>query len=90
MRNILPANIVDRKDKLGHSIPLKNWIRDNKKVKEFVLDHVFDAVIVKRGYFNKKFIDILTKDHMAKRRNNSHRLWALTVLEIWLREHFDK
>ena len=34
----LPHEIVYRKDKLGHSIPLKNWIRDNKHVREFVGD----------------------------------------------------
>ena len=89
MENTLPHNIVYRKDKLGHSIPLKNWIRDNKQVREFVLDLVSKDTVKKRDLFDYRYVEKLTEDHLTKKRNNSHRLWALAVLELWLREHYD-
>jgi asparagine synthase (glutamine-hydrolysing) len=89
MEKVLPHKIIYRKDKLGHSIPLKNWIRENKQVGDFILDHVSTAVIKKRGYFNPERVDNLIDEHINKRRNNSHRLWALAVLEMWFRENLD-
>jgi len=90
MENLLPDEIVHRKDKLGHSIPLKNWMRKDERVKEFIMDYVSDAAIKQRGLFNPRFVEKMIKQHHKKRRNNSHRIWALAVLEMWLQEHFDK
>ncbi len=89
MEGVLPDTIIYRKDKLGHSIPLKNWIRDDRKVKEMVLDYVSGDTLRRRGLFRPEHIAALTNDHMAKRRNNSHRLWTLAVLEMWLRHNLD-
>lgn len=90
MEGILPDTIIYRKDKLGHSIPLKNWIREDRQVREMILDHVSEAVIKKRGLFKEKFITGLVNDHLAKRRNNSHRLWTLAVLEMWFQSTLDE
>jgi len=90
MEGVLPHGIIYRKDKLGHSIPMKNWIRDDKKIREMILDHVSPAVIKKRGLFDGDIITQMTNDHLSKRRNNSHRLWALAVLEMWMHHFIDK
>jgi len=87
MEPVLPHKIVHREDKLGHSIPLKNWLRDKPQVKEFILDHLSEETIRKRGYFNVSYISGLINEHMSMKRNNSHRLWTLAVLEMWLRQH---
>ena len=89
MEKKLPRDIVYRKDKLGHSIPLKNWMRDNEEVKNFILDYISEQTIRKRDIFQYKYINQLVEDHLHKKRNNSHRIWGLTVLEMWLQEHFD-
>ena len=89
MKDILPREIVFRKDKLGHSIPLKNWMRDDKRVRSFIMDSLSEQKIKRRGYFNEKAVLTLIRDHINKTKNNSHRLWALLVLELWLSEHFD-
>ncbi len=89
MEGVLPHGIIYRKDKLGHSIPMKNWIRDDRKIREMILDHVSPAVIEKRGLFNGDMISTMINDHLAKRRNNSHRLWALAVLEMWMHHFMD-
>lgn len=87
MEPILPEKIVYRKDKLGHSIPLKNWMRDVPKVREFILDHLSEEAVSRRGYFDSKVINRMINEHMRKQTNHSHRLWTLAVLEMWFRAH---
>ena len=89
MEKILPREIVHRKDKLGHSIPLKNWIREKKEVRDFVLDYLTETTVHNRGFFHYSYVKKLIDEHMRKERNNSHRIWGLAVLEMWLREHYD-
>ncbi len=89
MEPVLPHSIIYRKDKLGHSIPLKNWIRDDDRVREMILDHVSGETISRRGLFKTDTIAKMTNDHLSKKSNHSHRLWTLAVMEMWLRHHFD-
>ena len=89
MEPVLPREIVYREDKLGHSIPLKNWMRDNPRVREFVLDYLSPSVVRRRGFFSTEYINELVRQHMDKRRNNSHRLWTLAVLEMWYQKVID-
>jgi asparagine synthase (glutamine-hydrolysing) len=84
MEGVLPDEIVHRKDKLGHSIPLKNWLRDDANVKSFVHDTLFADGLNERGIVDGKYVARLWDEHQKYRQNNSHRLWSLTVLELWL------
>jgi len=84
MEPVLPLEIVHRKDKLGHSIPFKTWLRSNSAVKGLVEDVLSESSIKKRGLFKYEYVRGLWQDHQARRRNNSHRLRALTVLELWM------
>ena len=84
MEGILPDEIVHRPDKLGHSIPFKNWLRTDRTVKGFVQDVLSPAKLKARGLVNPSYVQHLWDDHQACRQNHSHRLWALAVLELWL------
>ena len=81
---LLPHEIVHRKDKLGHSIPLKNWMRDDAKVKNFMLDLLSEENIKTRGWFDASIVQNMISEHMERRVNHSHRLWALMILELWM------
>ena len=89
MTGILPDEIVFRKDKLGHSVPMKNWMRDLEVVKKMMRDVLSEEAIKRRGYFNFQAVEQMIKQHLSKTHNHSHRLWALMVLELWLRKNFD-
>ena len=89
MNGILPDEIVFRKGKLGHSIPLKNWMRDHSRVKAFMMDLLSQETMNKRHIFNGGTVAKYIQDHLSCKRNNSHRLWALMVLELWLQKHWD-
>jgi asparagine synthase (glutamine-hydrolysing) len=84
MQGVLPDEIIQRKDKLGHSIPLKNWLRSEATVKSFVRDTLSKNRLQKRGLVDHKYVESLWQNHQSYRQNNSHRLWSLTVLESWL------
>ena len=90
MTGVLPDEIVFRKDKLGHSVPMKNWMRESSELKSLINDVLSEKNIKKRGFFKPQYIKKMIEDHQAKKVNNSHRIWALVVLELWLQKHFDK
>jgi asparagine synthase (glutamine-hydrolysing) len=86
---MLPEAIAHRQDKLGHSVPLKNWLREDEQAQRFVFDQLGDAGLGARGLVRREGVQRLIDDHLSKRRNNSHRLWTLTVLELWMQHHLD-
>lgn len=87
MEGILPDAIVHRKDKLGHSVPFKNWIRDAETVQGLIRDVLSEESVRERGLFNAPVIRSMIGQHLRKTHNHSHRLWALVVLELWMRKH---
>jgi len=85
----LPYEIVYRKDKLGHSIPLKNWIRHHPKVRSFFYDMLSPSRIRNQGLFRPESVQRMLSEHVEARENHSHRLWALIVLECWLKKRWE-
>jgi len=66
---------------------MKNWIRESSIVRELILDTLSESNIKRRGYFDYNFIQKLIDEHLRKVHNHSHRLWGLTVLELWLQKN---
>lgn len=84
MLKFLPKNIIQRK-KQGFSFPIKNWLRD--ELKDYMIDLLNNSEIIKK-YFNIYYMNKLINQHIRGTHNHSHRLWALTTLEIWHRRFF--
>ncbi|HWW20266.1 MAG TPA: asparagine synthase-related protein, partial [Steroidobacteraceae bacterium] len=89
MEGILPDVINHRKDKLGHSVPLKNWLRTTGKLGQEVYATLTSPQMRDRGLVQPEAVTRLWDEHLARRENHSHRLWSLFVLEHWLRRRFD-
>jgi len=87
MRRHLPSKVIS-KPKEGFSSPVKNWMRD--ELKPLMLELLSSQNIKKRGFFNEAYIQSLVKEHLSKRDDHSHRLWALLVFELWAQEWLDK
>jgi asparagine synthase (glutamine-hydrolysing) len=85
MEGILPDIINHRKDKLGLSIPLKNWLRQPGPLAARVAEVCSPAALRARGLFRPEAVARLFAEHRTRRHNHSHRLWALYVLELWFR-----
>lgn len=89
LENVVPREILYDRPKLGHSVPMKNWLRDDAKVRGWVADVLSDGAFKRRGLFRPAYVGRMVDEHMRKRDNHSHRLWGLMVLEFWLRQCFD-
>ena len=89
MKGVLPDVVNQRQDKLGHSVPLKNWLRTGSTLNQRVEDTLSRSNVERRGLFRFEEVERLRAEHSERRHNHSHRLWALFVLEHWLCAHFD-
>jgi asparagine synthase (glutamine-hydrolysing) len=85
LEKVLPREILYGRPKLGHSVPMKNWLRERAEVRAFVADVLSDKSFKDRGFFHMHGVQRLLDEHLRKTHNHSHRLWGLVVLELWLR-----
>jgi asparagine synthase (glutamine-hydrolysing) len=84
IKNILPANIYHRKDKMGFPVPLHLWAKNNAGA--FFRDVLLSKTCRERGLFNTQEIEKLIENENAFGR----RLWGLLCLELWFRTFIDK
>ncbi len=89
MTGILPDEIVFRKDKMGHNVPMKNWMRNTDTFRELFNDVLSEAAINRRGLFRPDVVQTMLDMHLQKKKDYSHRLYAMLVLELWLRKNVD-
>jgi asparagine synthase (glutamine-hydrolysing) len=82
----LPPEVLAR-GKTGFGIPLAAWFRGELQplARELLLDERARA----RGWFRPEAVEGLLADHAAGRADNGHRLWTLTMLELWQRTHVE-
>lgn len=73
---------VQKRDKRGFSIPIKNWIKG--ELKPMMMDLLDSSRIRNQGIFNSDFIDKLVDEHNRNIENHSHKLWALMVFQKWI------
>jgi asparagine synthase (glutamine-hydrolysing) len=79
----LPPELLTR-PKRGFGVPLSLWFRG--PLKSFLWDHLRSAEFRGRGITSAGFVDHLLEEHDRGRRDNSHWLWMLLMLELWFRE----
>ncbi|MDZ7267389.1 MAG: asparagine synthase C-terminal domain-containing protein [candidate division KSB1 bacterium] len=90
MAGELPDEIVFRKDKLGHSVPMKNWMRESAVIQNLFHEYLSPEQVKRRGFFDHRYIAQLIREHRSKAHNHSHRLWGLLMFELWCRAHLDR
>ncbi len=86
----IPDKILFDRPKLGHSVPLKNWLRNSPQLREWVVDLLSSSAFCGRDLFQASFVQKLIQEHLGLIHNHSHRLWALVVLESWLQQNLDE
>jgi asparagine synthase (glutamine-hydrolysing) len=78
----LPPAVLKRK-KMGFGVPLSVWFRG--PLREFLWDHLTGSVFLNRGIVSPDFLESMLREHQSGRRNNSHWLGLLLMLELWFR-----
>ena len=80
--HLLPREVFTRK-KMGFGVPLDTWFRSD--LKEMASDLLLSAGSRSHEFFRKDVIESLWNAHQVGRADHSSRLWALVMLESWLR-----
>jgi len=83
MRGRLPAEILDRKDKMGFPVPLHLWAK--RECRSFFTDILLSRACRERGLFDPKAVSRALDSEEAFGR----RLWGLVNLELWHRQFID-
>jgi asparagine synthase (glutamine-hydrolysing) len=88
LERVLPRTILYDRPKLGHSVPMKNWLREDLPLKALITDTFCDGMFSQSGFFHKDYVNRMIGEHASRIHNHSHRIWGLLVLELWRRTHF--
>lgn len=83
-RETLPSSILDRRDKMGFPVPLKEWF--GGELQPFVMDILSNMHSRQREYFDTK--EVLK--NFGNEAQFSRKTWALLSLELWQQEFHDK
>lgn len=86
VRGLVPDTILDR-PKQGFGVPINEWI--NNQLRTRIHADLSDARALNRGYFEPSYIKTLLDEHSKNRRDHSHALWLLWMLELWHRQFID-
>ena len=84
---LLPGEVINR-NKMGFGVPLDRWLRG--ELKDMTFDIMLEQRTIQRGIFRREAVQLLLDEHMAKRADNSYRIWTLLFLELWYRMFIDK
>src|SRR5439155_21075063 len=76
LRGVLPPRILTR-GKQGYSLPLKQWLR--QELREYMVQ-LLDGSEMIRAHFDRDGIRAMIAEHLARRANHNHTLWALINL----------
>jgi asparagine synthase (glutamine-hydrolysing) len=86
VRGLVPDAILDR-PKQGFGVPIDQWI--NERLRERVRGTLLEPRTRQRGLFEPRHVELLLDEHEQGRRNHSHELWSLFMLELWQRTYVD-
>lgn len=87
MSGIVPDEILYR-EKQGFGVPLGRWM--NNRLGDRIREDLTSERAVNRGYFSAEHIKRLLSEHASGRRDHSHQLWILWMLELWFRRYSDR
>jgi asparagine synthase (glutamine-hydrolysing) len=86
LRGVVPDAVLD-KPKQGFEPPLVTWFR--KDLRDLTHDILLSARALQRGYFERKGILAVLREHYSGQEDRSLHLWELLMLELWHRAFID-
>ncbi len=87
MEGIIPKAIIRRR-KAAFGVPFRAWLR--RDLAPMLADLLSPEAIRRRGYFSMPAVQKMIEDNTAGRVDSCYRIWALLMLELWLRTFVDR
>lgn len=83
IKDIMPPEILNRKDKMGFPVPLHIWSKNHAK--SFILDVLNSQKAMDRSIINTAYVEQLIDSEQPFGRG----LWGLLSLELWYNQFID-
>jgi len=83
IKDYMPEQIMNRKDKMGFPVPLHIWSKN--KAKGFIMDTLLSKNAKERNIIDTKYIEKLINSEQPFSRG----LWGLLSLELWYNQFID-
>ncbi len=84
IKDIMPKEIMNRKDKMGFPVPLHIWSKN--KAKGLIMDTLLSKKAKERNMINTEYVEKL----ISAEQPFSRGLWGLLSLELWYGQFIDK
>ena len=80
LKDVLPHEITDRKDKLGYPTPFAQWLRGplRSEVDAFLNERVF-----KRDWYDTEQVKAVWQAHLNKERNAERLIYSMITADLW-------
>jgi asparagine synthase (glutamine-hydrolysing) len=82
----VPSQVLHR-PKRGFAMPLVHWMR--RELRRELVEILLEPRTLERGYYSKTALRRLVEEHTSARRDRSHELWLLLMLELWHRNFLE-
>lgn len=83
IKNTIPPEILQRKDKMGFPVPLHLWSKNHAR--DFIMDTLLSKNSKERNILNTRYIEKMINSEQPFSRG----LWGLLSLEIWFNQFID-
>lgn len=83
VKNIIPEEILTRKDKMGFPVPLHLWLRG--PLKDFTFDTLLSSKAKERGIFNAGALEA----SLNNEKEFGRVIWGALCLELWFKSFID-
>ncbi len=83
---LVPKEVVYRRKK-GFGVPIGAWIRGD--MRNFVGENLLDGGYSKRNLFRREVVAGYVREHLSGKRDRTHQIWSLLMLELWYKKFID-
>jgi asparagine synthase (glutamine-hydrolysing) len=83
VKNIIPPEVLQRKDKMGFPVPLHLWLKGS--LKGFVKEVLLDTRAKDRGIFDTQALE----DEIERGKSFGRAVWGALCLELWFKTFID-
>jgi asparagine synthase (glutamine-hydrolysing) len=73
---------------MGFGVPIGSWLRH--ELRSYVQEILLDTSSLGRGYFRPQYVRSMLSRHFEGREDESPRIWALLISELWHRAFVDQ
>jgi len=87
MIDIVPSEILERRDKIGYETPDAYWLK-TEDFEKLLSDWFLRGEPLCKEYIDVKKLRLQIKEHLHKNKNHARNLWKAVFLEAWLKTFF--